>query len=142
TLVSTCPECGKPSAEVSVTPLMPPPPPPPLVSPPPPAAATPQPPPRSEPLAPPRMPGYEMIEELGRGGMGVVYKARQIALNRMVALKMILPDQAAGPEVRARFRTEGEAVARLQHPNIIQIHEVGESDGRPYFSLEFVGGGG
>ncbi len=89
----------------------------------------------------PALAGYEVLGVLGRGAMGVVYKARQRGLNRLVALKMILSGAHAGPAERARFRTEGEAVARLQHPNIVQIHEVGERDGWPYFSLEFVDGG-
>src|SRR5947209_4141316 len=75
------------------------------------------------------LPGYEILGELGRGAMGVVYKARQIALNRLVAIKMILNAQQAGREGRARFRLEAEAVARLQHPNIVQIYEIGEHDG-------------
>src|SRR5579884_3765987 len=85
--------------------------------------------------------GYEVLGELGRGGMGVVYKARQARLNRLVALKMILAGAHAGSEERQRFLTEAEAVARLQHPNIVQIHEVGEADGHPFFSLEFCPGG-
>lgn len=85
--------------------------------------------------------GYDIIGELGRGGMGVVYKARQLGLNRLVALKMVLAAKHAGPQELARFRHEAEVVAQLQHPNIVQVHEVGESDGRPYFSLELVEGG-
>jgi serine/threonine-protein kinase len=85
--------------------------------------------------------GYEILGVLGRGGMGIVYKARQVSLNRLVALKMILAGGHAGPSELTRFRTEAEAVARLQHPNIVQIHEVGEVEGRPFFSLEFVDGG-
>jgi hypothetical protein len=88
----------------------------------------------------PQVPGYEVEAVLGRGGMGVVYKARHLALKRTVALKML----AAGhpyPAERARFRAEAEAVARLQHPNIVQIHEIGEAAGRPFFALEYVAGG-
>jgi serine/threonine protein kinase/tetratricopeptide (TPR) repeat protein len=87
------------------------------------------------------VPGYEILGVLGRGGMGVVYKARQIKLNRLVALKMIRSASHAGPDDLARFRSEAEAVARLQHPNIVQIFEVGEQDGQPFCALELVEGG-
>jgi serine/threonine protein kinase len=87
------------------------------------------------------VPGYEIVGELGRGGMGVVYKARQSQVNRLVALKMILSRLHAGSEARKRFFIEAEAVARLQHPNIVQLYEVGEYDGHPFFSLEFCAGG-
>jgi predicted Ser/Thr protein kinase len=89
----------------------------------------------------PQVPGFEILGELGRGGMGVVYRARQINLNRLVALKMILAGAYAGEQDRARFRAEAEAVAQLQHPNVVQIHEVGEAAGHPFFALELVDGG-
>jgi WD40 repeat protein/tetratricopeptide (TPR) repeat protein len=89
----------------------------------------------------PNVPGYEILGELGRGGMGVVYQARQVKLQRLVALKMIRGGDHAGAGELARFRSEAEAVARLQHPNIVQIHEVGEAEGKPFFSLEYVEGG-
>src|SRR5438128_1654954 len=89
----------------------------------------------------PAVPGYEILRELGRGGMGVVYQARQLGLQRTVALKMVLNGIQAGPRDLARFRAEAAAIARLQHPNIVQIYDVGEAAGRPYFVLEFVAGG-
>jgi eukaryotic-like serine/threonine-protein kinase len=95
--------------------------------------------PRAEAL--PEVAGYEILGLLGRGGMGVVYQARQLALPRTVALKMILAGFQAGPNDLARFRAEAEALARLQHPNIVQIYDVGEAAGRPYFVFEFVAGG-
>jgi tetratricopeptide (TPR) repeat protein len=89
----------------------------------------------------PVVPGYELLELLGRGGMGVVYKARQTALKRLVALKMIPSADFASPQELTRFRAEAEAIARLRHPNIVQVHEVGEERGCPFFSLEFMEGG-
>jgi hypothetical protein len=89
----------------------------------------------------PVIPGYEVLEELGRGGMGVVYRARQTGVDRVVALKMILAGLCAGPQERERFQAEARAVARLQHPGIVQLFEVGEADGRPYLALEYVAGG-
>jgi WD40 repeat protein len=85
--------------------------------------------------------GYELLGEIARGGMGVVYKARQVSPNRLVALKMILAGGFADPGRRARFLAEGDAIARLQHPNIVQIHEVGQHDGLPFLVLEYVCGG-
>jgi serine/threonine-protein kinase len=89
----------------------------------------------------PAVPGYVILEELGRGGMGVVYKAWHENLKRPVALKMILIADPTADEHRARFRVEAEAVARLQHPNIVQIYDIGEHQGRPYLALEYVAGG-
>jgi serine/threonine-protein kinase len=84
---------------------------------------------------------YELLGEVGRGGMGVVYKAVQVGLNRVVALKMIRNGSSALPQVVARFRTEAEALARLQHPNIVPVYACGEYEGLPCFAMEFLAGG-
>jgi serine/threonine protein kinase len=89
----------------------------------------------------PKLEGYEILELIGQGGMGIVYKARQLGLNRIVAIKMILSGVNASPRELARFRSEAEAVARLAHPNIVQIFEIGEQNECPYLALEFVPGG-
>jgi WD40 repeat protein/serine/threonine protein kinase len=86
-------------------------------------------------------PGYEILEELGRGGMGIAYRAWQIGLKRLVTLKVIQSGDLASSEQRSRFRTESEAIGRLQHPNIVQVFEVGEHAGRPYLVMEYVSGG-
>ncbi len=99
---------------------------------------------RNTPRSPGRLrrhlPGYELLEELGQGGMGIVYKARQLSLDRIVALKMLRTSGRDRDDL-VRFRTEAEAVGRLAHPGIVQIYEVGESDGQPFLSLEYVPGG-
>jgi formylglycine-generating enzyme required for sulfatase activity len=89
----------------------------------------------------PHIPGYAVIGELGRGGMGVVYSARQVGLERTVAVKVLLHASHAGSEMRSRFLKEAQAVARLQHANIVQIHEINEVAGLPYFSMEYCPGG-
>ncbi len=89
----------------------------------------------------PVLPGYVILGELGRGGMGVVYKARHLALDRVVALKMILGGAQVDEGQLARFHTEAQAVARLQHPGVVQVFEISEHNGLPYFSLEYVDGG-
>ncbi|MCI0362100.1 MAG: serine/threonine protein kinase [Planctomycetaceae bacterium] len=89
----------------------------------------------------PKVPGYEVLRELGRGGMGVVYRARQVSDGRLVALKLIRDGALAGEQDRARFRLEAEAAARMQHPNVVQIFEVGEHNGLPFFAMELIEGG-
>jgi serine/threonine-protein kinase len=89
----------------------------------------------------PQIPGYEVEAVLGRGGMGVVFKARHLKLKRLVALKMLLAGSYADSEELARFRREAEAVAALRHPKIVQVHDAGEVSGRPYFTMEYVEGG-
>jgi serine/threonine-protein kinase len=105
-------------------------------------------PPSSEPAARPpegaalpRIPGYELEAVLGRGGMGIVFRARHLRLKRLVALKMALAGDYADPRERERFQREAEAAAGLRHPNVVQIHDVGDTDGRPYLTMELVEGG-
>ncbi len=92
------------------------------------------------PIGVPVIPGYEFEREIGHGGMGVVYKARHLGLKRSVALKMIIGGGTASSRQLAHFRTEAEAVARLKHPHIVQIHDFGEHEGRHYVALEYVDG--
>jgi WD40 repeat protein len=89
----------------------------------------------------PALPGYEMESVLGQGGMGIVYRARDVRLQRAVALKMLLGGEFAKPDYRDRFQLEAKAAARLQHPNIVQVYDVGDYRGQPYFTLEFMDGG-
>jgi serine/threonine protein kinase/WD40 repeat protein len=93
------------------------------------------------PVPPPDVPGYDVEGELGRGGMGVVFKARHRRLNRTVALKMLTEGGLADPGVRTRFLIEAEAVAQLRHPHVVQVYEFGEHAGRPYLAMEYVDGG-
>src|SRR5262249_30192110 len=86
-------------------------------------------------------PGYDILGELGRGGMGMVYRARQRTLKRTVAIKMILATGQADLDSLARFMREAETVARVQHPNVLQIYEIGKHEGRLFFAMEFVDGG-
>src|SRR5262245_9308109 len=124
-----CPECGQPGTPAAEAGTLPP------------EHPSPRPTRNDAPPAHASVPGYEILRELGRGGMGVVYEARQTRLDRVVALKMILAGGHAAEGELARFRTEAEATARLTHPNIVQIHEIGEHHGLPFFSLEFCDGG-
>ncbi len=94
---------------------------------------------RSALLSPP--PGYELLDELGRGGMGVVYKARDTNLGRLAAIKMILGGRYTDPVSQARFLIEAEVIGMLQHPNVVQVYGFGQHEGQPYFALEYVDGG-
>jgi len=87
------------------------------------------------------IPGHEVIEEIARGGMGIVYRARQLGPDRIVALKMLLPHQTASAEMRARFRLESQAIASLEHAAILPVYQVGEHHGLPYFTMKFAAGG-
>lgn len=89
----------------------------------------------------PSIPGFFLESELGRGGMGVVYLARQVRLNRLVALKMILSADHADADTRLRFLHEAETIAKLQHPGIVQVYEFGTHENNPYFALEYISGG-
>src|SRR5258707_17792 len=83
---------------------------------------------------------YELLTEIARGGMGVVYRARQMSLDRVVALKMILAGRLANDEEVARFRTEAGAAARLQHPNIVQVYDCEVREGQHFFTMEYIEG--
>jgi len=89
----------------------------------------------------PHVAGYEILGEIGRGAVGIVYRARHLELNRLVAIKMILAGPLSSPKAQQRFRLESQAIARLRHPRIVQVHDVGEQDGRLYLVLELVEGG-
>src|SRR4029453_5247465 len=99
----------------------------------------------TEPASPtaggqPTIPGYEILSELGRGGMGVVYKAEQANPKQLVALKLIRDGALAGEQQCARFRVEAEAAARIHHPNVVRIYKIGETLGLPYFAMKLIEG--
>src|ERR1043165_313466 len=96
---------------------------------------------RRAPRTLPTIPGYEVLDTVGAGGMGVVIRARHVKLNRIVAIKMLLAGDYAGPRELDRFTRETESIAGLCHPNIVQVSDAGECDGHPYFTMEFMGGG-
>jgi serine/threonine protein kinase len=89
----------------------------------------------------PTVPGYELLAPLGEGGMGVLWKARHVKLNRMVALKMVLGEHRAGAKELIRFLAEAEAVAAINHPHVVQVYEYGEANGRPFLAMEYLPGG-
>ena len=91
--------------------------------------------------APRQVGDYDILAEVGRGGMGVVYKARHRGLHRLAALKMVLAGEFASPAQELRFRLEAELAARVRHPNIVQVYEIGSYEGRPFLALEWVEGG-
>src|SRR6516225_1145086 len=100
--------------------------------------------PQAEPViisAPKQVGDYDILAEVGRGGMGVVYKARHRSLNRLVALKMVLAGEFASPAQELRFRLEAELAARVQHPNIVQVYEIGSYERRPFLAMEWIEGG-
>src|SRR5262245_2437731 len=90
---------------------------------------------------PPTIPGYEVLELIGNGGMGVVYRARHLRLDRVVAIQMLLAGVYARERDLERFRREARAVAALRHPNIVQVHDTDEHEGVPYLAMEFIDGG-
>ena len=88
-----------------------------------------------------RIPGHVVLEEISRGGMGIVYRARQLEPERIVALKMLLPQQLGSASMRERFRLEVRAIASLEHPAILPVYQVGEEEGFPFFTMKFAAGG-